>query len=119
MTMCIDLCQRPCSRQNPEHMPVLSLCSCHCIVTCTLSDGCSSQTLLLRCLQVGTRLQQLPETAAAVHRAGVPRDRVPAVLCRHPAVLSRQPADVLATGRSATTGMCCHSYGVYLHAPDA
>jgi hypothetical protein len=49
--------------------------------------------------QVGTRLQELPETAAAVHKAGIPRKRVPAVLYKHPSILSRPPGDVLDTGR--------------------
>lgn len=54
-------------------------------------------------LQVGTTLQQLPETAAAVQKAGIPRKRVPAVLYKHPAILSRQPEEVLSTCRQAAT----------------
>ena len=49
-------------------------------------------------VQVGTHLQHLPETAAAVHKAGIPRKRVPAVVYKHPSILSRPPADVLETG---------------------
>ena len=119
MTICIDLLPALLFKTaKSEHIPCPTLHRCHCMLTGTLSDGYSSQILLLRCCRWAPACSSCQRRQRRCTARASPASACPLYCAGTPPSLA---VSQLTYWRPAgqQPGVSCHSYGVCLHAFSA